>query len=428
VDTQSTYAIILRCALDGTVQEIIANSGMLLTTLKPGESFIQFISPGSIDKALRLLKELRTGAGGVSWELNVALEKGIQALRFSGFRDGDVLFIGAAIDDTATSSMQQDLLRMATDQATALRSVIKRQYDLALEQFQHGRDRYDELSQLNNELINLQRDLLRKNHELERLNTFKDELLGMAAHDLRTPLSVIALYSQYLLEETETEISDEQADLVREIVDASDFMYKLVSNLLDLATIEAGRLQLECQAVDLAAMIAHNARLNSTLAQRKSIRIVIDISPELPPVYVDAVKIEQVLNNLLANAVKFSPTGSTLFVAGHPFPVASGEMVAVTIQDQGPGISEEQGEKLFQPFSRLSSRAPGGEKNSGLGLAISRRIVEGHGGQIWLKGKVGEGAAFTFTLPIASGDEAQLLVSEAHFLEDATLSERQPPT
>jgi len=426
VNTQGTHLIILRCTLDGTVQEIVANPGMLLTALKPGESFIQFISPGSIDKALRLLKELRTGAGGVSWELNVALEKGIQALRFSGFRDGDTLFIGAAIDDTDISLMQQDLLRIANDQATALRSAIKRQYDLALEQFQHGGDRYSELSQLNNELINLQRDLLRKNHELERLNTFKNELLGMAAHDLRTPLSVIALYSQYLLEETETEISDEQADLVREIVNASDFMYKLVSNLLDLATIEAGRLQLECQAVDLAAIIAHNARLNSTLAQRKSIRIVTDISPKLPPVYVDAVKIEQVLNNLLANAVKFSPAGSVMFVAAHPFPAGSGEMVAVTIQDQGPGISEEQGKKLFQPFSRLSPRAPGGEKNSGLGLAISRRIIEGHGGQIWLESKVGEGAAFTFTLPIASGDEAQLLVIEDHFLEDATLSGGQP--
>mgnify|MGYP001193150188 FL=1 len=227
---RNTHAIVLCCDLDGTVQEIVSNPGKLLPVVKPGESFVRMISPGSIAKALHLLQALRNGEVGVYWELNVALEDGVRELRFSGFRNGDTLFIGGALDDTDANTMYNDLLRIASEQATALRLATKRQYDLALEKFQHD-DRYSELSSLNNELINLQRDLQRKNHELQRLNAFRNELLGMVAHDLRTPLSVISLYSQYLLEETETEISHEQAELVREIVNASDFMYQLVSNL-----------------------------------------------------------------------------------------------------------------------------------------------------------------------------------------------------
>jgi len=397
---RNTHAIVLCCDLDGTVQEIVSNPGKLLPVVKPGESFVRMISPGSIAKALHLLQALRNGEVGVYWELNVALEDGVRELRFSGFRNGDTLFIGGALDDTDANTMYNDLLRIASEQATALRLATKRQYDLALEKFQHD-DRYSELSSLNNELINLQRDLQRKNHELQRLNAFRNELLGMVAHDLRTPLSVISLYSQYLLEETETEISHEQAELVREIVNASDFMYQLVSNLLDLTTIEAGRLQLDCQTVDLATIVTHTVRLNNMLAQRKLIRITADIAADLPRVYVDPVKIEQVLNNLIANAVKFSPAESVVTVSLRH---TSDTMLTVTVRDQGPGIPDDYQAKLFQPFGRLSPRAPDGEKNSGLGLAISRRIVEGHGGRIWLE--TGPGAAFSFTLPIATDDVA----------------------
>lgn len=410
MNTQSVNAIVLRCNLDGIVQEIVTNPGRLMPVLKPGENFVRMVAPGSVAKALNLLQELRDGEVGVCWELNVALEDGLQSMRFSGFRDDASLFIGGVLDNIDASMMYEDLLRIANEQATALRLATKQRYDLTVSQLEHIDDaRLEELASLNNELLNLQRELQRKNHELERLNAFKNEMLGMAVHDLRTPLSVISLYSEYMLGEPDVGISESQAELVREIQSASDFMLRLVNNLLDLTIIEAGHLQLECQSLDLASLVAHNVHINALLAQRKGIRIELETAPDLPAISADPVKVEQVLNNLIANAVKFSPAGSTVYVIVKP----AEEGAAISVRDQGPGIAMEQQDKLFRPFGRISPRAPDGQKNSGLGLAISRRIIEGHGGSIWLEGAPGAGATFTFTLPRTEG-ALSLLSLAAH--------------
>lgn len=410
MNTQSVNAIVLRCNLDGIVQEIVTNPGRLMPVLKPGENFVRMVAPGSVAKALNLLQELRNGEVGVCWELNVALEDGLQLMRFSGFRDETSLFIGGVLDNIDASMMYEDLLRIANEQATALRLATKQRYDLTVSQLEHiDYARMEELTSLNNELINLQRELQRKNHELERLNAFKNEMLGMAVHDLRTPLSVISLYSEYMLGEPDVGISEAQAELVREIQSASDFMLRLVNNLLDLTIIEAGHLQLECRVLDLASLVAHNVHINALLAQRKGMHLELDTAPDLPAVCADPVKVEQVLNNLIANAVKFSPPGSTIFIAMRP----AEDGVAISVRDQGPGIPVEQQDKLFRPFGRISPRAPDGQKNSGLGLAISRRIIEGHGGRIWLESASGAGATFTFTLP-RSESGLSLLSLAAH--------------
>src|SRR5690606_25220063 len=133
---------------------------------------------------------------------------------------------------------------------------------------------------------------------------------------------------------------------------------------------------------------------NQVLANRKSIRLNLAVGSNLPLVWVDPTKIEQVLNNLVGNAVKFSPPGSEVRIA-----VASdGDAVTVSLPDAGPGIPAAEQDKLFAPFTRLSARPTGGEKSTGLGLAICRRIVEGHGGTLTLASTVGEGATFTFAL------------------------------
>ncbi len=401
MNTQPVNAIVLRCNLDGIVEEIVANPGELMLVLKPGENFVRMVTPGSVARSLSLLRDLRDGHVGICWELTVALKDGLQAMRFGGFRNDAALFIGGALDDTDAAEMYEELVRIVNEQAAAQQTAANHRYDPG--DFQtntNGDARLEELTRLNNELINLQRELQRKNQELERLNAFKSEMLGMAVHDLRTPLSVISLYSEYMLAEPEVGISEAQAELVREIQSASDFMLRLVNNLLDLTIIESGYLQLECQPIDLAPLVAHNVHINALLAQRKGISIELASAPDLPTVFADPVKVEQVLNNLIANAVKFSPQGSTIFVA-----VEAGEDgVTVAVRDQGPGILAEQQDKLFRPFGRISPRAPDGEKNSGLGLVISRRIVEGHGGRIWLESKPGVGTTFIFTLPLAESE------------------------
>lgn len=390
---QLIHVIVLRCNLDGIVQEIVARSALSFPTVISGESFVRMISAGSVARALRFLQEVRAARTSAACKLNVMVEGGIRSLYFGGLRDGDSLIIGGAVDAVDEAVMRAELLRLASISDMQPEGLTAWQPVSAFD----GRSGEGGIL---DELAALRRELQRKNRKLERLDSLKNEMLGMAVHDLRTPLSVITLYSNYLLEESELEISAEQAELVQEILRASEFMLKLVNNLLDLATIDAGNLQIDYQPVELAGLIEHNVYLNGMLAQRKGMRIELDLAPALPQVFVDPVKIEQVLNNLIANAVKFAPLDSTIFVKVR----AGDDIVMVTVRDQGPGIPVEQQGALFRPFGRVSPRTPDGQKNSGLGLAISRRIVEGHGGRIWLESTAGAGASFTFTLPIVTDE------------------------
>ena len=258
---------------------------------------------------------------------------------------------------------------------------------------------YDDLSRVNNELANLQRELAKKNAELEKLNEEKNRLLGMAAHDLRNPLAVILLYAEFLENETGAVRHEEQRKIVAAIRQTSEFMLRLVDDLLDVSTIESGRLTLDLQTADLAGLVARNVHLNSTLAAKKD--IAIEFEPPSLPVQLsfDVGKIEQVLNNLIGNAIKFSHRGTRVTVQL----TNADDYAKVAIEDQGQGIPEADLPKLFQPFSKISVRSTDGEQSTGLGLAICRRLIEGHGGRIGVESEVGRGSTFFFTLPLDAG-------------------------
>lgn len=248
----------------------------------------------------------------------------------------------------------------------------------------------------NNELSNLGRELQKKNAELVKLNDLKNQFLGMAAHDLRNPIGVILSYSEFLLEEAGEALGEEHRQFLTTIRKSSDFMLSMLNDLLDITKIESGRLELELESVDLIDLIEKNVVLNRVLAAKKAILIAFQHDTDLPPTPVDRGKIDQVLNNLISNAVKFSPAGTTVTV--HAF--RSGDQVTVSVKDEGPGIPEAERQKLFQPFSRTSVQSTGGEKSTGLGLAIAKKIILGHRGKIWVESGIGTGSTFYVTLPL----------------------------
>jgi signal transduction histidine kinase len=252
----------------------------------------------------------------------------------------------------------------------------------------------------NNELSNLGRELQKRNAELVRLNDQKNQFLGMAAHDLRNPIGVILSYSECILDEAGDALSEEHRQFLTTISRSSHFMLTMLNDLLDVAKIESGRLELDLEQVDLNALIGQNVLLNRVLAAKKAIQIRFEPDGDLPPLMVDPGKIEQVLNNLISNAVKFSPAGAKVTVRTR---LGENE-VDVCVQDQGPGIPEAERRKLFQPFSRTSVRSTGGEKSIGLGLAIVQKIVQGHRGTIRVESGEGGGATFCFTLPLPVRD------------------------
>ena len=244
-------------------------------------------------------------------------------------------------------------------------------------------------------------EIAEKNTELRQLNEVKSQLLGMAAHDLRNPLSVVSVASQFLLDDASRALPEaKRTDFMRRINASSEFMLKLIDDLLDVAKIESGKLDLELKDEDLCALIEENLTMNRMLAERKGIRLDFAHECGVPRFRFDRGKVEQVLNNLISNALKFSRSGTAVTVTAAR---VNGSAV-VSVRDNGQGIPAEELGKLFKPFSKTSVRSTDGEKSTGLGLAISRKIVEGHRGRIWAESEVGKGSTFSFSLPVAAGE------------------------
>ena len=233
------------------------------------------------------------------------------------------------------------------------------------------------------------------NRELLELNEVKNQFLGMAAHDLRNPLGVIMGGADVLADETSGPFTDDQRHVVGIIQRSSRRMYDLLSELLDVHKIEAGKLALTRERVEIVPLLHEAVSVHRLTALRKAVEVSISqADPVL--VYANASGVRQVIDNLLTTAVKFSPRASSVTVSV----TRRGNQAYIAIADNGPGILPEERNRLFEAFSRASTRPTNGESSVGLGLAISRHIVESHQGEIGVEGGVGAGSTFWFTLPL----------------------------
>lgn len=232
--------------------------------------------------------------------------------------------------------------------------------------------------------------------QLSRANAAKNKFLGMAAHDLRNPLASIRGLAEFLSDGTVGPLTADQLELINLIHQASQGMVTLVNDLLDVATIESGELKLETAPAALAELLEKSVMLNALESSRKRTQIVLTDRPSAPLIALDAAKIRQVIDNLLSNAVKYSPPGSTVHVA---LDLSVDGTQVIRVRDQGPGIPENERDRLFKDFGRLSARPTGGEKSTGLGLAICRKIVEAHHGTIVAENHPAGGCEFRVSLP-----------------------------
>lgn len=268
--------------------------------------------------------------------------------------------------------------------------------DLLLSTFENAVQKNLELQEANQQLLAMQRELKQKNLELAKLNDQKDYFLGMAAHDLRNPMGHVLLAAEMLEGQLAAGLTDEQTELLNIVHSSSEFMLQLVNELLDVAKIESGKLELNRQPVNLATLVERNVQVNRALADKKQIGLQFLAEGFLPEIQLDPHKIGQVLDNLITNAVKFSYSGSlvTVRLGRHE------DNAVISVQDQGQGIPAEELGKLFEPFKRLSVRGTNGEPSTGLGLAIVKKIVMGHGGDVKVKSEVGKGSVFEVWLPL----------------------------
>ena len=413
--------LILTCTLQGEIDVVLADDCGVDAARHVGESFVHLVDTASITKALRMLAELQAGRSVTAWEMNVAVGAQLRTLQFAGFRRDDSLYIVGAEHDGEMMRLYDDLTRMNNEQITMIRRTIKERIQAA-PTFQPTDAYYDEVMKINNELVTLQRKLSQNNRDLERLNSQKNQLLGMVAHDLRNPLAVIQEYSDFLLESIGERLTPDEREYLTEIHNSSHFMLAMVSDLLDLSAVEAGRLTLNRRPVDLGMLASRVITLSKPQADRKRIMLELEFEHSLPHVLGDEVKLQQVLNNLVSNAIKYSSPGTMTRLRLS----RQGDMAVVEIQDHGQGIPAEEVSKLFKPYSRTSVRTTGGESSTGLGLAICRRIVEGHGGAIRVESTVGVGTAFTFTLPLVTGNDASTAAQPASTAAQPASTAAQP--
>lgn len=233
--------------------------------------------------------------------------------------------------------------------------------------------------------------------ELQLLNEKKNEFLGMAAHDLRSPLGVIHGWTSVVMRQIASgrlEPARALHDLGR-VVSVAEQMSRLVSRLLDVAAIEAGNLELSRREEDMGAILQECEQLHAHLAAEKDIALRIEDGESIPPVLADRERVIEVVNNLLSNAIKFTQPGGRVRVYCEARP---GE-VLTHVEDTGVGLTDDDLRQAFRRFGKLSARPTGSETSTGLGLAIAKRIVEAHGGKVWVRSRKGEGSTFSFSLP-----------------------------
>lgn len=245
-------------------------------------------------------------------------------------------------------------------------------------------------------------EIQEKNENLARLNKEKNEFLGIAAHDLKNPLSAIKGLAE-LIEKFNTDLSPEEiVDSAQQIRISSEFMFQIIMDLLDINAIEEGRFNLNMS--DFEPDIILNMVVNKFTPSAVKKEITLNISSGCAGINInaDAGKVQQVLDNLISNAIKFSPFGLNIWISSEQ--IQSDGMVRITVKDEGPGISEEDKKKLFKKFSKLTARPTNEENSTGLGLSIVKRLVEEMNGKIYCESELGHGAAFVVEFPVSKGD------------------------
>jgi PAS domain S-box-containing protein len=260
---------------------------------------------------------------------------------------------------------------------------------------------YTDISELQDRTRELQltlEELADKSQQLEVASKHKSDFLANMSHELRTPLNAIVGFSQVLKQKLFGQVNDKQEEYLDDILSSADHLLSLINDILDLSKVEAGQVELEVGLFSLREALERGVVMVRERASKNGVSLKLELDPNVDLVQGDERRIRQVVFNLLSNAVKFTPQGGQVDVSTAS---VNGE-VRVAVKDTGPGISPEDQSRIFEEFQQ--ARDTNGERpeGTGLGLALSKSLVELHGGRIWVESEPGRGSTFTFTIPLGS--------------------------
>jgi signal transduction histidine kinase len=248
--------------------------------------------------------------------------------------------------------------------------------------------------------------LERANQELKRVDEIKSEFVSVASHELRTPLTTIKNAIQIVLRKKAGEVNETQENFLTMAEMNINRLMNILNDLLDLSKIESGKVGITFGELSLQNSVDFVLSSFKPQVEGRSIHLKMEVEKDLPSVYGDREKVEQILTNLIGNAIKFTPEGGKVVVSAKVLDGVK-NTVAVSIRDTGVGIPEDQVDKVFEKFHRVESPLHHSASGTGLGLAITKGLVEAHQGQIWVESEVGKGSTFTFTLPLFEGEKRE---------------------
>jgi signal transduction histidine kinase len=234
-----------------------------------------------------------------------------------------------------------------------------------------------------------------RTREVEVASQHKSDFLANMSHEVRTPLNAIVGFSQVLREKLFGDLNQKQEEYLDDILSSANHLLSLINDILDLSKVEAGQVELEVQAFSLREALERGIVMVRERATRNGVQLQLELDPSVDLVEGDERRIRQVIFNLLSNAVKFTPQGGRIDVSSLR---RDGE-IRVAVTDTGPGITSEDQARIFEEFQQARSQDGERPEGTGLGLALSKRLIELHGGRIWLESEPGKGSTFTFTLP-----------------------------
>jgi len=260
--------------------------------------------------------------------------------------------------------------------------------------------------------------LERANRELRELDKLKSAFLANMSHELRTPMNSIIGYTDLLLDRLDGEINEEQEKSLEKVHNNARHLLQLINDILDMAKIESGKIELDPKSIDIKALTESVATIFEPTIAKKGLALVRDFAADLDRVYIDEDKVRQIFINLLSNAVKFTEQGA-ITIQIRPSLEAE-RFVQICIKDSGIGIREEDMKKLFDKFSQIDGSTIRSYEGTGLGLCIARGLVVLHKGKIWVESTFGQGSSFCFILPT----DRKILENQAEPIVDTTLADR----
>lgn len=386
----------LVCNREGQVIRVPFDDLQIAQELQLPTQFSDIIDQESLGKAADFWEEIRGNDFVFDYQLYVKQTQETIPMHFSAAALNEEIWIIAAATDAVLEKMLDEMTLINNEQQNIIRRAKKRLSKIKKPQADPSLDSFDEISKVNNELINAQRQLIKKNREISNLNeqlrSSNRELEHFAyvvSHDLKEPLRMIRSFMRLLEKKYSDELDDKGREYIHYAVDGAERMNEMISSLLEYSRI--GRKHTEFNKVDLNEVLQKVTGLNRSVIERSRGEIT---WTKLPVVNGQEVPLQQLFNNLVSNALKYQKAGTSPIVEIDY--EEKPEEWQFSVSDNGRGIAPEYHDAVFNLFQRIQEGEE--EEGTGMGLAICKKIVEQHGGEIWVESKEGEGSTFYLTL------------------------------